>query len=74
MPDKEEYFNPDIPSQSNHHWLPWLQKQLILNGVLAQTPELPKPYEPDYALQKEVLERFNINNQTILVGFSCGGR
>ncbi len=48
MPPKEEYFNSAYPSQSNKHWIPWIQKQLILNGILAQTPEMPEPYDPDY--------------------------
>jgi len=36
MPSKEEYFSPKTKSQSNGHWLPWIQKQLILNGILAR--------------------------------------
>lgn len=47
MPSKEEYFNSDSPAQSNKHWLPWLQRQLQLNGILAQTPEMPESYAPD---------------------------
>lgn len=41
MPSKEEYFSSENPSSSNKHWFPWIQKQLILKGVLAQTPEMP---------------------------------
>lgn len=72
MPKKEEYFNPDSPSQSNKHWLPWLQKQLILNGILAQTPELPEPYDPVYKKWCSVFERFQTDQDTMLVGHSCG--
>src|SRR3989344_333839 len=74
MPSKEEYLNnPDRPSPSNSHWLPWLQQQLIVRGILAQTPELPEPYAPDYGKWRAVLERFPIDEETILVGHSCGG-
>lgn len=73
MPSKEEYFNAASQAQSNKHWLPWLQRQLILCGVLAQTPEMPEPYEPDYEKWREVFEQFPINENTILVGHSCGG-
>lgn len=73
MPDKEEYFNPKVPSQSNRHWLPWLQKQLILNNILAQTPEFPDPYKPDYSKWRSVFERFPVDEKTLLVGYSCGG-
>ncbi|KKR07426.1 MAG: hypothetical protein UT43_C0027G0005 [Parcubacteria group bacterium GW2011_GWC1_39_29] len=73
MPSKEEYLNPTNPSASHNHWFPWLQRQLILNGVLAQTPEMPTPYEARYEEWCSVLEQFHINEDTILVGHSLGG-
>jgi uncharacterized protein len=74
MPSKEEYFDPEgWPSKYSGHWLPWIQRQLIVNGVLAQVPELPEPYEPDYDKWRSVFECFPINENTILVGHSCGG-
>lgn len=73
MPRKEEYFNPQSPAQSNKHWLPWLQRQLILNGILAQTPEMPEAYRPDYEKWRSVFEQFTIDEETMLVGHSCSG-
>jgi predicted alpha/beta hydrolase family esterase len=73
LPTKEGYLNPEGDSESNCHWLPWLQKQLIIQGVLAQTPEMPTPYDPNYIEWKKVLMQFEINEDTILVGHSCGG-
>ncbi len=73
MPSKENYFDEQSPSPSNHHWFPWLQRELLLNGVLAQTPEFPVPYEPDYKKWKAVFEQFKLDEETILVGHSCGG-
>ncbi len=72
-PSKEEYLDPNRPSPSNAHWLPWLQRQLLLSGILAQTPELPEPYEPDYGKWSDVFQRFPIDADAILVGHSCGG-
>lgn len=72
-PGKEEYFNLNIPTPSNSHWFPWIQKQLLLKGILAQTPEMPEPYAPNYEKWKEVFEQFKVDEQTILVGHSCGG-
>jgi len=72
-PDKEEYFLKETPSQSNRHWIPWIQKQFILNEVLAQTPEMPEPYEPKYEEWKKIFEKFDINENTTLIGHSCGG-
>lgn len=72
MPSKEEYLNSGERSPSNSHWIPWVQRQLIGNGVLAQTPELPEPYAPNYERWKNVFEQFPVNEDTILVGHSCG--
>ena len=72
MPSKEEYFNPKSEAQSNQHWLPWIQRQLILDGVLAQAIELPEPYEPVYEKWKKIFEQFDVDEETILIGHSCG--
>lgn len=71
--DKSEFEDISCPSASNDHWIPWLQRQLLLNGIEAQTPEMPGFYEPNYEKWKEMLERFAPNEETILVGHSCGG-
>ena len=71
--DKEEYYSPDYPSASNFHWLPWLQKQLLMKDIPTATPEMPHGYMPDYTVWKREFERFDITPETILVGHSCGG-
>lgn len=72
MPSKEEYFNPDSPAQSNKHWIPWIQRQLILHGILAQALELPEPYEPNYEKYCKVFEQMKISKDTMLIGHSLG--
>jgi predicted alpha/beta hydrolase family esterase len=72
-PGKEEYYDPQIPSASNYHWIPWLQKQLIVKGIAAQTPEVPLAFDPQWGLWCKEVERFEITPETILVGHSCGG-
>lgn len=72
MPTKKDYFGSTGQSESNCHWLPWIQKQLIAKGILAQTPEMPEPYDPDYKKWCSVFERFDINEDTHLIGHSCG--
>lgn len=72
-PSQEESFDEGSPSASNHHWLPWLQKQLIVRDYAAQTPEMPYAWEPQYSIWKREFERFDVNEQSILVGHSCGG-
>lgn len=72
-PDKDEYYLLDEPNPSNRHWIPWLQKQLLINDIKADTPEVPRPYKPQWDLWVTEVERFEIGPETILVGHSCGG-
>lgn len=72
MPNKEEYYSDEYPSSSNSHWLPWLQKQLLIRDIAAATPEMPHAYNPEYSVWKREFERYDVTRETILVGHSCG--
>lgn len=72
-PGKEEYYDPKIPSASNHHWFPWLQKQLLVHDIAAYTPEVPDAWKPYYPTWRKEFERYEITPETMLVGHSCGG-
>src|SRR3989304_5750342 len=72
-PSKEGYYDPNRQSQSNEHWIPWLQHQLLIRDILTQTPELPKPYEPVYKDWLKIFRQFEVNEESILVGHSAGG-
>jgi len=71
-PGKEEYYDPQFPAGGNNHWLPWLQKQLIIRDIAAYTLEVPNSWKPDYPTWKKEFERFDITPETNLVGHSCG--
>ncbi len=71
MPSKEEYFS-SVTSPSNSHWIAWLQNKLLQNNILVQTPEMITPYEPEYNKWEETISHFKIDENTILVGHSCG--
>lgn len=73
MPGRDNYYNPKSPSQSNSHWLPWLQQQLIVHDIKADTPEAPYAFKPEWNLWVKEVKRFDITPQTSLVGHSCGG-
>ena len=57
MPSKKEYYSEKYPSASNSHWLPWLQKQLLIKDIEAVTPEMFKCYNPNYDLWKSEFEK-----------------
>lgn len=70
--DKDEFEDLSVPSGSNFHWLPWLQKQLIVKGYNCQTPEMPTPYKASYHVWKESFEIYPMDQETTLVAHSCG--
>lgn len=72
-PDKDEYYDPARPTNSNDHWFPWLSKQLMQNEIFTVSLEMPRPWQPRYDVWKRELERFDITPDTILLGHSCGG-
>jgi predicted alpha/beta hydrolase family esterase len=72
-PEKENYYDPKLPSESNAHWLPWLQKELLIRDIAAATPEIPLSFEPKWNVWCREVERFDITSETILVGHSAGG-
>lgn len=71
-PDADEFLSDLYPSPSNSHWIPWLQKEFLKNGIQAQTPELPVPYNPIYNDWKTTFEYIPVNEETILVAHSRG--
>jgi predicted alpha/beta hydrolase family esterase len=72
LPSKDEYYSDKYPSASNSHWLPWLQKQLLINDIKVDTPEVPRAYDPEWNVWVNEVERFDIAPETILVGHSMG--
>jgi predicted alpha/beta hydrolase family esterase len=73
LPSKEEYYNPARPSASNAHWFSWLQNQLLIKDIQTHTPEVFKVYEADWDDWVKEVERYDINENTTVVGHSMGG-
>lgn len=72
-PDRDQHYDPKLPSNSENYWFSWLKRQLILQDILAVSIEPPMPFRPRYEEWKREFERFDITKETILVGHSCGG-
>lgn len=70
---EQEYLDSQSPPLSSNHWLPWLQKQLLISGIHARTPQMPEAYKPDYGMWKTEFEMNIDKDVKILVGHSCGG-
>lgn len=54
------------------HWIPWLKSKLIAAGIKTETPLMPEPWKPDYEAFKKEFEKLSVNEDTTLVGHSCG--
>lgn len=54
------------------HWIPWTKKQLITKGIETVVPLMPKPWQPAYEDFKKEFEKHKVNENTILIGHSCG--
>jgi hypothetical protein len=73
LADKKEYYDLKLPSNSNSHWFPWLQKRLMVHEIKADTPEVPHTFNFDWNSWVREVERFDITPDTSLVGHSMGG-
>ncbi len=70
--DKSEWEDPSRPNPSNDHWIPWIQRQLSLRGIVAQAPDMPGLWDPHYEDWKNILDKLAPDEETLLVGHSCG--
>ncbi|MEO5949854.1 MAG: alpha/beta hydrolase [Candidatus Saccharimonadales bacterium] len=72
-PDKDQHYDPSLPSNSEEYWFSWLKRKLILRDVHTISIEPPMPFRPRYDEWEKEFERCDITPETILVGHSCGG-
>jgi predicted alpha/beta hydrolase family esterase len=56
----------------NKHWMPWIQKQLIARGTPTAASLMPESWAPDYEKWKAEFEKQDVNEETTLIGHSCG--
>jgi len=59
-------------SAYDKHWLPWVREELIKRGIKCTTPLMPEPWQADYEAWKQEMAQHEMNENTILIGHSCG--
>lgn len=64
---------PEFLPDNGQNWIGWTKKQLEKLGYHVSTPFLRYGYKSEYAEWKEEIERLDIDEHTILVGWSSGG-
>jgi len=67
----EKAMDPETRTYDKH-WIPWTKKQLMSKGFDVSTPLMPEPWKPDYEKFKKEFEKNNVNENTTLIGHSCG--
>lgn len=70
-PSAEKAMNPETRTYDKH-WIPWIKRELIARGIPTETPLMPDPWEPSYEKFKAEFEKQKIDENTILIGHSCG--
>lgn len=72
--DYEYTLKQEVPSCAKN-WLSWLQQKYLQLGVNCQNPAFPNSWIPerDYNEDVKVFSRLAIDEDTRLIGHSCGG-
>lgn len=54
-------------------WMNWLADKLNAKGLSALAPDLPVSWKPTYSDWKKAFEQYSVDENSILIGHSCGG-
>ncbi|MFH1612735.1 MAG: alpha/beta hydrolase [bacterium] len=55
-----------------NHWMYWLKKKLEDKNFEVFASLMPKYWIPNYEKWKKAFDKLNVDNETILIGHSCG--
>jgi hypothetical protein len=69
--NKEKAMNAETRTYDKH-WLPWTKLKLEERGIKTETPLMPAPWQHVYEDFKAEFEILDIDENTVLVGHSCG--
>lgn len=69
--DVEKAMNPETRTYDKH-WIPWIKSELNAEGIKVETPLMPDPWEPDYEKFKKEFDKYEVSENDILIGHSCG--
>lgn len=67
----EKAMNPETRTYDKH-WIPWTKQMLTTLGIPTETPLMPEPWEPSYERFNAEFEKQRVDENTILIGHSCG--
>lgn len=65
----DKYHSPE----RDRGFFPWLKEGLDQRGITTCVPEMPEPYAPHYEAWCGEIAKYEITEETILLGHSAGG-
>lgn len=68
---KEKSLDPETRTYDKH-WMPWTKRELEKRGIKTETPLMPEPWTPDYDKFKAEFEKYEVDENSVLIGHSCG--
>jgi hypothetical protein len=71
FPDAEKVMDPESGLYDNY-WASWIEKELTVKGIEVHVPRMPMPSQPDYESFKAEFEKLGVDENTVLIGHSCG--
>lgn len=71
-PSEEEKAMNSETRTYDKHWIPWIKEKLTQKGIKTETPLMPEPWHPEYEKFKTEFEKYPVDENTILIGHSCG--
>lgn len=69
--DAEKAMNPETRTYDKH-WIPYVKRELARKEIVVTVPLMPEPWKAVYSSWKKEFELLDINENTILIGHSCG--
>ncbi len=71
FPDAKQVMDPQ-GELYQRYWASWIEKELVAKGVETCVPRMPEPSQPNYERFKADFEKLTVDDDTVLVGHSCG--
>jgi predicted alpha/beta hydrolase family esterase len=70
--DKEYMKKYNLSPQNERDWLGWIKDELNERGINCFAPLMPENWDPKYENWKKEFEKYEINENSVLIGHSAG--
>ncbi|MFH1457052.1 MAG: alpha/beta fold hydrolase [Patescibacteria group bacterium] len=69
--DENRLDSQEYTPQNIKNWIPWVKEELERKGIKTNNPLMPNSWQPNYEEWKKEFEKIEINEDSILVGYSA---